>query len=81
VFPPTIALGPLMKKVITGERPELPVSMNETVKEMIGRCWSVDPKARPTFDEIVMRLHEINWQLTPNVDPVKVSTFVSFISL
>jgi len=70
-----------MKKVITGERPELPASMNGTVKEMIGRCWSVDPKVRPTFDEIVMRLHEINWQLTPNVDPSKVSTFVSFISL
>jgi hypothetical protein len=51
-----IAQGTLMKKVITGERPELPASMTGTVKEMIERCWSVDPNACPAFGEIVMRV-------------------------
>jgi serine/threonine protein kinase len=60
VFSRTIAPGPLMKKVITGEHPKLPASMNGTVKEPIGRCDSVDPNARSMFDEIVTRLPKVN---------------------
>jgi len=80
VFPPTIPPLVLMKKAASNERPELPASMSAPAKRLIKRCWSADPDMRPTFDEIVLSLNQIKFQLTPKVDMAKVAAFISAIS-
>jgi hypothetical protein len=43
---------------------------------MIARCWSADPYARESFDEIVSDLERINFQIMLKVDSAKVSKYV-----
>jgi serine/threonine protein kinase len=80
VFPPAIALGTLMDKIMNGIRPELPESMNATAKNIIETGWAVDPKVRYSFDEIWSRLARINFRLTSNVNSSKVLEFVSWVA-
>jgi len=39
--------------VIGGRRPKLPNDMDESLKDLIERCWHPTPSQRPTFREIV----------------------------
>jgi serine/threonine protein kinase len=74
-----IAETALMKKVVTGVRPRLPVTMNDTVAGIIRRCWSVQAKDRDTFEQVWSGFERINFQLTPNVDCARVTAFVTWV--
>lgn len=43
----------------SGNRPKLPMDINETIKMLIWECWNGDPKARPTFKTIVSELTDL----------------------
>jgi serine/threonine protein kinase len=43
-------------KVLEGKRPELPASLPEIFRDLIGMCWAQQPEERPDFNEIVMML-------------------------
>ncbi|KAK8872006.1 hypothetical protein M9Y10_007760 [Tritrichomonas musculus] len=47
-----------MRKIKDGMRPEFPkgYQINDSIKELINRCWSRNPKERPTFSEIYKML-------------------------
>lgn len=52
------------KVAIERNRPELNETLSTFHKELIERCWSHDPKERPTFDEIIQLLKsdkEVNY--------------------
>ncbi|KAH9554862.1 hypothetical protein CY35_08G085200 [Sphagnum magellanicum] len=38
--------------VLSGRKPELPHNVTPTNKELLHRCWHMDPKQRPDWDEI-----------------------------
>jgi serine/threonine protein kinase len=38
--------------VLSGRRPELPHNVTLTIKELLQRCWHMDPNQRPDWDEI-----------------------------
>jgi len=38
--------------VLSGRKPELPHNVTPTIKELLHRCWHMDPKQRPDWDEI-----------------------------
>ena len=44
------------KIVNEGYRPKFTVHVKEPLKKLIEKCWSADPKERPTFDEIFNKL-------------------------
>ena len=46
---------------------------------MIERCWSQDPKDRPTFDEILFELKNNHEFITENVIEVEFLNYVRFI--
>jgi serine/threonine protein kinase len=79
VFNPGAALGVVMNQIMTGARPEIPRSMNETVKDIIQKGWAVDPTVRYSFDEIWSRLEGINFQLTGDVNTEHVCAFISWL--
>jgi serine/threonine protein kinase len=80
-FAATSALAVLKKNVQSGVRPELPQTINATVKDIIKKGWERDPEVRYSFDEIWWRLASIDFQLTGNVDPSQVSTFISWAGM
>merc|ERR1719433_742433 len=50
------------KLTVNGARPDLeavPPDCPTDLRELMIRCWAQDPKGRPKFDEVVMRLARI----------------------
>jgi serine/threonine protein kinase len=39
--------------VLLGRKPELPHNVTPTIKELLHRCWHMDPNQRPDWDEIL----------------------------
>ena len=50
------------QKILNNEFPEIPAWIPEELKEIITRCWSINPEERPSFQRIQDTL--INSQLT-----------------
>ena len=45
-------LTELIRKIKNGLRPKFEYNINDNMKDLIEKCWSQDPKDRPSFDEI-----------------------------
>jgi hypothetical protein len=61
---------------IEGARPEIPDSVLPAARQLIADCWEADAGERPTFEEIVDRLAEMNFKVTADVKSAKVAEFV-----
>jgi hypothetical protein len=79
-FSSTIAPYVLMKKVTTGDRPEIPADVSEAGCKMIKRCWNVDPAIRPSIDEVAAEFEAIQFRVKPNVDTRRLSAFIASLS-
>lgn len=79
VFPRNIQPAPLMRRVLDGTRADIPESVCPEVREIISRCWSVDPGQRLSFAQIYDILSGINFKITPNVDEQVVKAYVEQI--
>jgi serine/threonine protein kinase len=64
---------------IEGARPEIPDSVLAPARALIEDCWAADPDDRPTFEEIIDRLSEMQFKVTADVNSVKVAEFVKRI--
>jgi serine/threonine protein kinase len=60
-------------------RPEIPDFVPAPARELIENCWATDPDDRPTFEEIVDRLAEMQFRVTACVNSAKVAEFVKRI--
>jgi serine/threonine protein kinase len=51
----------VLKNVLEGNRPTLPddVAVPEGCKDLMERCWSADPAARPSFADIKLQISEL----------------------
>jgi hypothetical protein len=76
-FPATLGPGVLVEKVRSGARPLLPGDMDNTVRGIISRCWSVDPSKRDSFEVIFGLLRGIEFKVTPAVNSGRVYRFLS----
>ena len=45
--------------VLNGERPKIPDSWPNKLKELISKCWDLNANTRPDFPTIVSMLEEI----------------------
>jgi hypothetical protein len=48
-------------------------------RQLIADCWEADADERPTFEEIVDRLAEMEWKVAADVKSAKVAEFVKMI--
>ena len=67
-------------KVVNGERPEFKYKIPDSYKRLIEKCWSHDPKVRPTFDEIVNDLEKDPGFITETVDEDDYRFFIEYIN-
>lgn len=44
------------KAAVDGERPLIPRDVDARLATLLKRCWDEDPKARPSFEEIIQSL-------------------------
>ncbi len=62
-FGKDVEKGSIRKLVRDGVRPELPVDINTKLSSLIRYCWEMDPRHRPTFEDICAELQEIKvWE-------------------
>jgi serine/threonine protein kinase len=80
VFAATLSPEEVKAKVVGGERPKMPESVNETVRKVIKRSWSCDADVRPSFDEILFAFDRIKFRLIGNVDVDRVYEFISTVT-
>jgi hypothetical protein len=64
---------------VDGTRPEVSGAVLPSTRALIEGCWETDPDDRPTFEEIVDRLAEMNFRVIANVNSAKVAAFVKGI--
>jgi serine/threonine-protein kinase TNNI3K len=64
-----------MYMTMAGTQTELPPKMLEEVKSLITRCWSGDPNLRPSFNDILQDLEQIDFNILPGVDSLAVKRF------
>jgi serine/threonine protein kinase len=79
IFPLPIADLVLFKKVVTGVRGDLPDTMDAVVKDIITKCWAVEPGDRYSFSQIWRMFQQIKFKLTPDVDSDKVMQYVAAV--
>ena len=48
----------IARVLVNDMRPEIPSNVSPALKQLIQECWARDPKARPTFAEIVKRVQK-----------------------
>eukprot|EP00580_Thalassiosira_gravida_P018759 CAMPEP_0201671980 /NCGR_PEP_ID=MMETSP0494-20130426/31235_1 /ASSEMBLY_ACC=CAM_ASM_000839 /TAXON_ID=420259 /ORGANISM="Thalassiosira gravida, Strain GMp14c1" /LENGTH=883 /DNA_ID=CAMNT_0048153495 /DNA_START=588 /DNA_END=3240 /DNA_ORIENTATION=+ len=46
-------LDAVTKAAVDGERPLIPRNVDERLSTLLKRCWDEDPRARPSFEEII----------------------------
>ncbi|KAK8896745.1 hypothetical protein M9Y10_014662 [Tritrichomonas musculus] len=68
----------LLMAVQNGQRPLFTKPIDDSYKDLIERCWSQDPKDRPSFEEIVELLKNDKF-ITPNVNKKTFRSYVEYI--
>lgn len=49
----------VIQAVCAGERNPLPDDMPQKLKDLISKCWAMDPVQRPTAEQVAAALEEI----------------------
>ena len=70
----------LIMKVANGVRPPFDVPIDEPYQNLIERCWSQDPKDRPTFAQIVEELENDESFITKSIKHDDFLNYVKFIN-
>lgn len=75
-----LTLIELISKIINGDRPEFESMIPECYKNLICKCWSSDPKDRPSFNEIVDLLkHKREFITEYEVDEEKFNEYINYV--
>lgn len=79
VFPKNISSEVLIEQLTT-YRPDIPDTVHPVVKQIIERCWSNSSDRRLSFYEIFLKLQQIDFKITPNVEPEIVKSYIDSLS-
>lgn len=69
----------IIQRVKKGERPTFNVPVPNSYQSLIEKCWSQDPKERPSFDEILTQLQNDAGFITDTVDKDDYQNFIRYI--
>jgi hypothetical protein len=80
VFDPSLSLQVLVRQVLTPSgRPKFEATLLP-VRELIARGWGTDPTERPTFDDILTVLQQLEFKLFPEVDGRRIGEFIESVT-
>jgi mitogen-activated protein kinase kinase kinase 7 len=79
VFPESMAVFPILRQVMKGDMPPIPGRCGKFMQSLISRCWSLDPKSRPSFADILVELQLNHFDNFPGADPRLVREYITGI--
>jgi serine/threonine protein kinase len=80
-FPLDLSSAQVMKMIIVAKkRQNIPDFVGWEVRELITDCWKHKPHKRPSFEDILMRLDEMDFKFTAGVDSARVRRFVRAVT-
>ena len=68
----------VLQRIIQGRFPKVPGTVPGFARDIIERCWSTDPEARPTFTEVRRIFAENDFRLTDGVDVPYLKAYYSW---
>jgi serine/threonine protein kinase len=77
VFPPNLVLAKVMAKVLAGKRKPIPDFVLDWVRDIISKCWDMNPDLRPSFLEIECILRGHDFGIVGEVDNKRVKSIIS----
>lgn len=69
----------ILSKVLSGYRPKLPNFIPEKMKQLIEKCWSQDPKDRPSFEEIFKQLSSDFSYFDEDIDEDEINDYLEIL--
>jgi hypothetical protein len=79
VFGLNLQAQQIMRRVLDGERPDIPDDVPAFVESLIRSGWSKDPAARFSFSELFTILEENDFKICESVDSSRVRSFIKSI--
>jgi serine/threonine-protein kinase TNNI3K len=77
VFDRSLYAMPTLRLILSGARPEVPISCGKFMAGLIRRCWAMDPASRPSFEEIFVEFQEADFQIIDGADTQEIAKAVS----
>jgi hypothetical protein len=77
VFPETWSDLQVRKCLRSGKFPAVPGRFGSVMQDLIGRCWSIDSGARPSFAGILSEFESHNFGILPGADRFAIEQAVS----
>jgi serine/threonine protein kinase len=79
LFPPSLAPLEVVRKLQAQHRPSIPPKCGEYMSGLIRRCWSDNPRSRPTFDDILREFQAREFAILPDADSVQLQAAVDAV--
>jgi serine/threonine protein kinase len=79
VFPSSMPPFEVIRALRGHAMPEILPFCDANMQALIQRCWSPDPNARPSFDEILSEFEKASFCIVPGADPSLISAYVCFV--
>jgi serine/threonine protein kinase len=77
--PLSLSAASAMKRVISGQRPVIPQTVDSQVSGLISQCWSSRPEDRPTASEVIEKLTAFGFENFPDVDRREITAVIHHI--
>jgi hypothetical protein len=81
VFPNGTPLQVIQEKGKRGERPEIPEAVHPVVRRVVTQGWAAEPSVRPSFDQILTSMKDIQFRIVDSVIWWQVDRFVQLVEL
>jgi serine/threonine protein kinase len=69
VFSANLGLKQVVLRLRAHNLPSIPDNFGALMQGLIPRCWSPNPKSRPSFQAILEEFQSVDFAILPNVDP------------
>jgi serine/threonine protein kinase len=76
VFDPRDRPHQVLGQIVTGNFPAVPDECGRFMQQLIARCWSMDPKARPSFRDILDEFRDNDFALLPGANATAIREYV-----
>jgi serine/threonine protein kinase len=76
VFPFEMYPLQVIRRLIAGDFPAVPETCGSFMRDLIRRCWAMNPEDRPSFGEILGDFQSVDFMIVPEADPRFVGDYV-----
>jgi serine/threonine protein kinase len=77
VFGERASLARFVQRLLERDFPSVPDNFGTLMQSLIVRCWSADPRDRPSFAEMMKEFQAANFAILPGVDAAEVRESVN----